>query len=287
MRVGLVQMRSGRDPGANVGAARILISRAVAQGAHFVATPEMTLRCERDRAALQAGLESGADLAGVAAFGAMAAEFKIWLLLGSAAIPGLDGKARNRSYLFDPRGECVVSYDKIHLFDVDLPDGQIYRESDFFAPGSQARLAQLDWMQNGASRQITLGLSICYDLRFPELYRQLTQAGAQCLLVPSAFTRPTGQAHWQTLLRARAIENAAFVLAPAQGGEHEDKRNTFGRTLAFDPWGECLGILDHEEPDILMVDLDLDRLAKARRAIPAFQGPAVFAVRAAPDKVSA
>lgn len=287
MLVGLVQMRSGREPHANVDAARLLISRAVLQGAHFVATPEMTLRCERDRAALRAGLETGADLAGIKAFGAMAAEFRIWLLLGSAAILGPNGKARNRSFLFDPNGQCVVTYDKIHLFDVDLPDGQVYRESDFFAGGNQARLARLDWLQDRARLEIVLGLSICFDLRFPELYRQLTQAGAQCLLVPSAFTRATGQAHWQTLLRARAIENAAFVLAPAQGGEHEDQRTTFGRTLAYDPWGECLGILDHEEPDILMVDLDLDRLARARRAIPAFQGPAVFALRGAPEKVGA
>ncbi|MBY0447675.1 MAG: carbon-nitrogen hydrolase family protein, partial [Hyphomonadaceae bacterium] len=169
----------------------------------------------------------------------------------------------------DPNGAAVAQYDKIHLFDVVLSETESYRESAAVEPGRQAVLAETA----GGAR---LGLSICYDLRFPELYRRLAQAGAEVLAVPSAFTRPTGEAHWEVLLRARAIENGAFVLAPAQGGRHEDGRATWGRSMVVGPWGQVLGRLDHDEPGVLTCDLDLDEVRAAREAVPAWRGGPAF-----------
>jgi predicted amidohydrolase len=170
--------------------------------------------------------------------------------------------------LIDPEGRITASYDKLHMFDVDLPTGETARESESYEPGDRAVVAQA-----GDAR---LGLTICYDLRFPALYRALALAGAEVMTIPAAFTRPTGEAHWEILMRARAIETGSFVLAPAQGGVHEDGRGTYGHSIAVGPWGEVLGKLDHDEPGVLVVDLDLPAAAKARRAIPALANARAF-----------
>jgi predicted amidohydrolase len=196
----------------------------------------------------------------------------VWLLIGSALVKRPDGGAANRSMLIDPSGRTVAAYDKIHMFDVDLPTGERARESEAYTAGCNATVVQTPFGE--------LGLSVCYDIRFPYLYRALAKAGAEILTVPSAFTRSTGEAHWEILLRARAIENGAFVLAPAQGGRHEDGRGTWGRSMAVGPWGEILAQAADDEPSVITAVLDSAAPGKARAAIPslanerAFSGPA-------------
>ncbi|MGH6970417.1 MAG: carbon-nitrogen hydrolase family protein, partial [Caulobacteraceae bacterium] len=199
----------------------------------------------------------------------LAAELGVWLLIGSALVRRPDGKAANRSVLVGPEGRTRATYDKLHMFDVDLPTGERHRESSTYEAGDRAVVAEAA----GAK----LGLTICYDLRFPSLHRALARAGAEALTVPSAFTRPTGQAHWEVLLRARAIETGAFVLAPAQGGTHEDGRATWGRSMIVGPWGEVLALADHDEPCALLAEIDLDAVAEARAAIPALASERAFA----------
>lgn len=269
LRVSLAQMRSGLEPGANRAAAGALVREAAAAGARLVLTPEMTHRLDKDRTRLAAALAREDAAAELRAWGLLARENGVWLLLGSLPFASGAGRIYNRSVLFDPKGAAVARYDKIHLFDVVLSETESYRESAAVEPGSQAVLAE-------AAGGVKLGLSICYDLRFPELYRRLAQAGAELLAVPSAFTRPTGEAHWEVLLRARAIENGAFVLAPAQGGRHEDGRLTWGRSMVVGPWGQVLAKLDHDEPGVLTCDLDLDEVRAAREAIPAWRGGPAF-----------
>jgi deaminated glutathione amidase len=184
----------------------------------------------------------------------------VTILIGSALVKREDGLFANRSMLVTPNGEVSATYDKIHMFDVDLPTGEKHRESSLYSPGDEAVVAEAPFGK--------LGLTVCYDVRFPHLYRDLARKGAEIITVPAAFTVPTGQAHWETLLRARAIENGCYVLAPAQGGAHEDGRATFGHSLAIAPWGEVIGRLDHDEPGVLFAELDLDAVAKARAAIP-------------------
>jgi predicted amidohydrolase len=199
----------------------------------------------------------------------------VWLLIGSALVKREDGKAANRSVLVSPEGAIAATYDKLHMFDVDLPTGESSRESATYEPGDRAVVAR--------AGDLRLGMTVCYDLRFPALYRALALAGAEVMTIPSAFTRPTVAAHWEVLMRARAIETGSFVLAPAQGGRHEDGRGTWGHSLVIAPWGEVLAQLDHDDPAVLVVDLDLEAPAKARAAIPAlanargFAGPAAIA----------
>jgi predicted amidohydrolase len=206
---------------------------------------------------------------------ALAAELKVWLLIGSAVVLREGGGVANRSMLIDPSGRVVVTYDKMHMFDVDLPSGEKARESEAFVAGDAAVVADTPLAR--------IGLSICYDVRFPYLYRALAKAGAQILTIPAAFTRSTGQAHWEILLRARAIETGAFVLAPAQGGLHEDGRGTWGHSMIVGPWGDILAQAEGDEPGVIAATLDLDAVAKARQAIPAlknergFNGPFVGA----------
>ena len=192
----------------------------------------------------------------------------VCVLIGSALVDAGADKAANRSLLVGPDGEVAAWYDKLHMFDVDLPTGETARESAAYAPGDRAVTA--------LAGEARLGLTICYDMRFPALYRALAQAGAEVMAVPAAFTRPTGEAHWEILLRARAIETGSFVLAPAQGGFHEDGRGTWGRSLAVGPWGEVLGVLDHDDPGVLVVDLDLPAAGRARRSIPALANARAF-----------
>jgi predicted amidohydrolase len=200
---------------------------------------------------------------------ALAAELGIELLIGSALVTREGGGLANRSVLVGADGSVRATYDKIHMFDVDLPSGETYRESAAYTPGAQAVTA--------SSVLGTLGMTVCYDVRFPALYRAVAEAGAEVITVPAAFTRPTGEAHWETLLRARAIETGSHVLAPAQGGVHQDGRGTWGRTMAVDPWGAVIGKLDHDEPGVLIVDLDLSRAAAVRASIPALKNARSFA----------
>ena len=262
IRAACVQMRSGEDVQKNVVDASAMIREAAAAGARFIATPENTTLMAPDGGAkLEKTFPEGDDPA-LPAFVELANKLDIWLLVGSLAIKVSESKTANRSYLIGPDGRIEVRYDKIHLFDVDLPSGERYRESGTVMPGEEAEVAALSWGR--------VGLTICYDLRFPQLYRALAKAGADIITVPSAFTVPTGEAHWHVLLRARAIENACFIMAPAQGGLHDNGRKTFGHSLIVGPWGDILaeGGVD---PGIIMADLDLDRIAEVRSRLPALR----------------
>ncbi|MFO0994662.1 MAG: carbon-nitrogen hydrolase family protein [Hyphomicrobiales bacterium] len=267
----LLQLCSGRDMARNIAETSDMIRVAAARGAQFVLTPEMTNIIEPDRPRLRALVKSEDDDPAVHAFAALAHELKLWLLIGSLALRGRDGSLVNRSLLFGPNGDRVVAYDKIHLFDVDLPTGERIRESEAYAGGSAAPVVPTPW---GG-----LGLTICYDLRFPGLYRRLAQEGADFLTVPSAFTVPTGEAHWHVLLRARAIETGSYVLAPAQTGQHDSGRRTYGHSLVVSPWGVIeadAGI----ETGISLATLDPEAVRTARARIPAWRGPDVAPLKA-------
>ena len=281
-RVGLVQMCSGRDVGANVAAASDLIREAAAGGAQYVQTPEMTTLLELERERLFAAAETEEASAALANFKELARELAVWLHIGSmpTLLPGRD-KLANRSFLIAPNGKISARYDKIHMFDVDLGGGETYTESANYQPGSHAVLAGLPWG--------TLGLSICYDLRFPHLYRALARGGATFLAIPAAFTRSTGMAHWLTLVRARAIESQAFVFAANQGGTHENGRETFGHSLVVTPWGEVLcEASDH--PAVVFADVDMRMLTDVRQRLPSLrhdrQFDVVHADSAAPSEVT-
>ena len=260
IRAALIQLRSGTDMDRNVAAASGLIREAAGQGADFISTPEMTNILEPDRPRLKALAKPEAEDESVAAFSALALELGLWLNIGSLALQGPGEKLINRSLLFAPDGTIAARYDKIHLFDVDLPTGESLRESHAYEGGAEAVLA--------ATPLGPVGLTICYDMRFPHLYRALAQAGAKLFTVPSAFTVPTGQAHWHVLLRARAIETGSFVLAAAQGGKHQSGRETYGHSLIVSPWGEVLAEAG-TEPGIVMADLELGLADLARARIPA------------------
>jgi predicted amidohydrolase len=261
-RVGLVQMRSGRTPQANLDAAARLIGEAKDGGAHYVLTPEMTNIMEVSRDKLLSAIVAEENDVSLAMFRELARKLAIHLHIGSLAIKLTSDKAANRSFLIDPRGEIVARYDKIHMFDVDLANGESYRESRNFRAGELAVLHDLPWGR--------LGLTVCYDLRFPALYRALAEAGASLLAIPSAFTRQTGEAHWHVLNRARAIENGSFVFAAAQGGMHENGRETFGHSLVVDPWGRIVAE-GGTEPGVVLVEIDPAEVAAARARIPSLQ----------------
>lgn len=261
IRVACIQMRSGVDIDDNVDAAAKFIRQAASDGAHLVATPEMTTLLDiRPGETRGKATAENADPA-LQALKNIAKKCEIWLLIGSIAVTlDHDSRLANRSVLIDPRGEIFARYDKMHMFDVEVGDGQNYRESKAYCPGTRAVIAQ--------TPLATVGMTICYDLRFPHLYRALAQAGAEILTCPSAFTRVTGEAHWHALLRARAIETGAFVIAPAQGGTHEDGRETFGHSLIISPWGEILAEAIGDEPGIISAEVDLADVEKARSRIP-------------------
>ena len=269
----VVQMRSGRDVAANIATASALIRQAAAAGATYVQTPEMTNLLEKSRADLFAKIVPESEDAGVAAFSRLAAELGIVLHVGSMAIRTGETKAANRGFLFAPDGSLAARYDKIHMFDVDLPNGESWRESATYGAGEAVVVVDLP--------QVQLGMGICYDIRFPALFRAQAGAGAEILTAPAAFTRQTGEAHWHVLQRARAIENGAFVISAAQGGRHEDGRETYGHSLIVAPWGEVLAEIDHDEPGFALASLDLSRVAEARRRIPAIANQRGFSVRRA------
>jgi predicted amidohydrolase len=259
---GLVQMRSGLSPQANLDAALRLIGEAKSAGADYVLTPEMTNILEVKRERLFAAITPEENDVGLAAFRELARKLDIFLHVGSLAIKLSGERAANRSFLIDRKGEIVARYDKIHMFDVDLAGGESYRESRNYRPGDIAVAADLPWGR--------LGLTVCYDLRFPALYRALAEAGCSFLAIPSAFTQQTGEAHWHVLNRARAIENGAFVLAAAQGGKHENGRRTWGHSMLIDPWGEIVAVRD-EGASVVTGALDPQRIADVRQSLPAWR----------------
>jgi predicted amidohydrolase len=260
LTVGLVQMTSTTSVDRNIALADGLIREAAAAGAELVALPEVVNLMQVNRAESKKIAQTEAEDVTLAAYCALARELKIWIHAGSLVIRlEDDDRFANRGFLIDPEGEIRGRYDKIHMFDVDLANGESYRESNGFRPGDHAELAETPW---GG-----YGMTVCYDVRFPHLYRDLAKAGARILAVPAAFTRTTGKAHWHTLLRARAIETGCFVIAPAQCGDHEDGRKTFGHALVVDPWGEVLAD-GGEEPGIVTAELNLARVDEVRGMVP-------------------
>jgi predicted amidohydrolase len=272
-RVGLVQMRSGRDIRDNLIEAEAHIRDAARAGAQYIQTPENTLLMETDAPRLLEKIASEEATEGVAHFSSLASALRIWLHIGSIAIKVGEANAINRAYLFAPNGKIALRYDKIHMFDVNLPSGETYRESATFVPGDTAYVAQLPW---GA-----LGVATCYDIRFPEQYKALAKAGAKFLTAPSAFTKVTGEKHWHILLRARAIENGCFMFAAAQGGRHANGRTTYGHSLVISPWGEILAE-GGAEPGVFIADIDVGEVDRVRARIPALDHTRDFDVSVIP-----
>jgi predicted amidohydrolase len=269
LRVGLIQTRTPATQAAALDHVLPLVREAASGGARLIATPEGTNLLQRKKALLLPQLRRLEDDLAVAGLRQAARELSVWILVGSALVEREDGKAANRAALISPDGAIAATYDKLHMFDVDLPNGERARESETYEPGDRAVAVQ--------AGKAKLGLTVCYDIRFPALYRALALAGAQVMTAPAAFTRPTGEAHWEVLLRARAIETGAFVIAPAQGGFHEDGRGTWGRSTVVAPWGQVIAKLDHDEPGVLLADLDLSEVDKARAAIPNLKNAQAFA----------
>ena len=276
VRIALHQAQSGIEPAANARALVAAVHDAAAGGAARLFTPEMSGMLDRDRErALGKARVEGEDEV-LAAVRAAASSAGIWVHLGSLALKGESGKLVNRGFLIDDRGEVRARYDKIHLFDVDLPTGESWRESAMYEAGKSAVVVP-------GTPVGKIGLTICYDLRFPELFQRLSEAGADLIAVPAAFTVPTGKAHWQVLLRARAIEAELFVVAAAQAGRHEDGRETYGHSLVADPWGEVLVEMG-EEPGLAFVDIDPARTEEVRARIPVHQHRRPIAPPALPDQ---
>ena len=265
----MVQMRSSLLPEPSLEQGTRLIRQAAAEGADYVQTPEVSNMMQANRKALFEHLKTEEDDPSLKAYRALAKELKIYLHIGSLALRFSPEKAVNRSFLIAPDGMVLASYDKIRMFDIDLPGGESYRESANYQPGETAVISDLPWGR--------IGLTICYDLRFPALYRALAEAGAFFLTVPSAFTRKTGEAHWHVLLRARAIETGCFVFAAAQAGLHENKRETYGHSLIIAPWGEILAE-GGTEPGIFMAKIDPSRVDAARKSVPSLQHGRRFSV---------
>ncbi len=265
-----IQMRSGTDPVRNADMLREAVAHAASLGASYIQTPEMTGAVQRDKAALFSVLAPQSDDIVVKTAAELSAKHRVHIHIGSTAIACADGKVANRSFLFGPDGIVIATYDKIHMFDVDLENGESWRESATYEPGRDAVIADLGFA--------SAGLAICYDLRFPALFREQALAGANLLTVPAAFTRQTGEAHWHVLLRARAIENGAFVVAAAQGGTHEDGRETYGHSLIIDPWGRIVAEAGHDRPDVIVAEIDPEESAHARARIPNLKNAREFGV---------
>lgn len=265
-----VQMRSGTDIGRNVVVFEEMVRQAAVQGADYVQTPEMTGALVRDKEARAAAFTTQDRDPIAAAAARLASDLGIYLHVGSTAILREDGKLANRAFLFGPDGGLITSYDKIHMFDVDLDKGESWRESSAYEPGKLGMVADLPIAR--------LGFAICYDLRFPQLFRAQALAGASVLTVPAAFTRQTGEAHWHVLLRARAIENGAWLIAAAQGGLHEDGRETYGHSMIVDPWGRIVAEAEHDEPAVVVAEIDTENSSAARRKIPNLKNARDFRV---------
>jgi len=268
LKVAVVQLRTPAIQSAALAHAEPLVRKAAASGATLILTPECSNILQRDRAKLFPALATVEDDSFVRGLRAVAAELGIWLIIGSALVRGEGARAANRELVVSPSGAITATYDKLHMFDVDLPTGERSRESEAYEAGTEAVVTD--------AAGVKLGLTICYDVRFPGLHRALALAGAEVLTIPAAFTRPTGAAHWEILLRARAIETGSFVLAAAQGGVHEDGRGTWGRSMIVAPWGEVLAAAPDDEPCVVTAEIDLADVEQARRAIPALTNARAF-----------
>ncbi len=266
-----IQLRSGKDISENTACAEELIRAAAGDGATLVQTPEMSNVLVRSREELMVRIDVLDRDPFVSMARRVAAELGIFLHVGSVAVLLDGGRAANRAVLIAPTGAVVETYDKIHMFDVDLPGGESWRESSTYRPGGRAPVVDLPFGK--------LGMAICYDIRFPALFRAQSRLGAEILTAPAAFTRQTGQAHWHVLQRARAIENGAYIISAAQGGRHEDERETFGHSLIVDPWGSVVAELDNDAPGHLAAEIDLAKVAKARARIPAIANERDFDCR--------
>ena len=269
MKIAAIQMRSGTEPEANLAALEPMLAEAAAAGARYVLTPEVTMIFAENREGLARVAVPFDGHPQLRRVGELARQYGIHVHIGSLAVPLPDGRFANRSVLFGPDGTIATTYDKIHLFDADIAGLNAYRESATYTGGEQAVTAPLG--------EFTLGLSICYDMRFPRLYNSLANAGANLLAVPAAFTVPTGQAHWHVLLRARAIETGSFVIAAAQGGQHANGRATYGHSIIIDPWGRVAAELDHDAPGVLLAEISPDLVEDARGRIPALANARNFA----------
>ncbi|WP_173934066.1 carbon-nitrogen hydrolase family protein [Chelativorans sp. Marseille-P2723] len=270
LHVAALQMRSGQDPAANLRAFEDLVREAASKGAAYVQSPEMTGVLVRSREALMERIHDEADDPLVLKASALARELSLFVHLGSTAIALPEGKVANRAFLFGPDGGRIATYDKIHMFDVNLDNGESWRESATYAAGGESVVVDLPFGR--------MGLAICYDLRFPQLFQAQALAGAQLLTVPSAFTRQTGEAHWHVLIRARAIENGAWLVAAAQGGLHEDGRKTYGHSLIVDPWGRIVAEAQGDEPGVVYAKIDLRASQEARRKVPNLKNAQDFTV---------
>jgi predicted amidohydrolase len=270
MRVAAVQMRSGTQPEPNLAALDQLVGEAAGQGAQYVLSPEVTVVFAENREGLKPVAGPWDGNPAVARAAEIARKHGVTLHLGSLAVALPDGRFANRSVLFRPGGGIAATYDKIHLFDAELPGVRAYRESDTYQAGDVATVSDAPGFR--------LGLTICYDVRFPALHRALAEAGAQVLAVPAAFTAPTGAAHWEVLLRARAIETGCFVIAAAQGGVHENGRTTYGHSMIVDPWGKVIAQIDGDETGVLIADIDLNAVTEARSRVPALANARSFSL---------
>jgi predicted amidohydrolase len=277
-RAGLVQLRAGRTIGPNLDQAEALVREAAKGGAEYVQTPENTALMELDPQRVLALVQPESESEPLARLCALAAELGIWLHIGSLGIKLGEDRVANRSYVINPHGAIVARYDKLHMFDVDLPGGESYRESEYYGPGEKAVVVDLPFAR--------LGMTICYDLRFPALYRALARAGAEVIAVPAAFTKQTGEAHWHVLLRARAIETGSYVLAATQGGLHENGRSTFGHSMIVSPWGVVLAEAG-EDPSVIFADIDLAAVADARARIPSLKHGRDFEIEIAGGEAAA
>jgi len=268
-RAACLQMNSGSDIAANLALLKQMVTEAAGNGAQFVLSPEYCLMMDGSGRVMRDGALPADGGTTLTELRQLAAQFNIWLLAGSLTLKTDEERIVNRSYLISADGNVVATYDKIHMFDVTLPDGKVIRESSAYRPGEQAVIAATPWGK--------LGMTICYDVRFPHLYRALAQQGAEFLSVPSSFQRQTGKVHWHTLLKSRAIENAAYVFAPAMCGDHPGNRQTYGHALIVDPWGEVLADAG-EEPGIIYAEIDPARVAKIRGMMPSLQHDRPYAV---------
>lgn len=278
MRVAALQMNSGTEPGPNLAALAALAKEAAAQGAVYALSPEVTVVFAENRDGLRAVAGPWENNPAIARCAEIARETGLWLHLGSLAVALPDGRFANRSVLFQPDGVVAATYDKIHLFDATLPGVREYRESATYAGGDRAVVTE--------AAGLKLGLTVCYDVRFPVLHRALAEAGAELIAVPAAFTVPTGAAHWEVLLRARAIETGSFVIAAAQAGEHENGRATYGHSMIVDPWGKILGQLGGEGAGVLVAEIDPKAVAEARGRIPALANARTFSLSVNPTGAS-
>lgn len=269
IRAACIQMTSGVEIAGNIDQSTSLIRAAHAEGAEIVGMPEVANLCQKSRRRALEAAQYEEDEPALEAWRELAGELNIWLLAGSMVVKTAEDKLVNRAYMIAPDGSIAAKYDKIHMFDVDLPSGERYRESDLFTPGDKAVLVDSPW---GG-----IGITICYDVRFPQLYRALAKAGANMIWTSAAFTRTSGKAHWHVMQRARAIETGCWILAPAQCGDHEDGRRTYGHALIVSPWGEVVADAG-EATGFIVADLDLGRVAQARQAIPSLSHDRDFAM---------